>query len=376
MRATWIPESNAREALERAATIVDLSECGPEAALRLATWGVPLLVDADSGSAELIEDVYTFDRARSGSLLAAVTAAATTPAIGVSSVIKPKAPALPTEGPLVSLMIPTFNKPGTLREALESVQAQQYTNVEVIVVNDAGEPVDDVVADFRFARLVNMTENHPGRAWNAGYYATHGEYFGVLCDDDTLFPDHVSRLVEALDRTGAELAYADVLTVFLRGASPNWEAYGIDSLMNHVVDLDTLLVTNQIGTNSALLKRTILEQDGWLVDEGVPFSRDYALWLRLATRYDFVHVERITSCYTIRNSGQDQVSVRWSNRTLAAFEAIYKRFPVERRPVLQSRRAARLQEIGRVGSGLVTQPALEFSPAIPWPLNPSPRSSA
>jgi hypothetical protein len=369
----WLSPERAAEGLRRAKLIVDLTAYGPEASLRLAQWGVPLVADSESGAHELLTDVHLFDRRQSTPILEAVSAALTAQppaarqAAIAPSLIEPGPPKFLTDGPLVSLVIPTYNRPQMLRNALESVQRQWYSNIEAVVVNDGGEPLDKIVNGYSRARLVTMTANNPPRSINEGFRTAKGTYVGLLCDDDVLFPDHVAALVTALERSGETVVHADVLTAFLRGGDAEWTLYGLDSLMSRFVELGALLVNNQIGTNSVLFRRDAFPEGADTVDESVPFSRDYALWVKLASAFDFVHVERLTSIYTIRNQGSEQISTMWSEKTLSAFQAIYSKFPVHDRAVLASRREATLLQISRGQQGLVTQPAAELRP-MPWPL--------
>ena len=57
-------------------------------------------------------------------------------------------------GPLVSVMVPTYNRPLYLGEAIKSVLGQRYTNFEIIVIRDGGSEVRDVIEDFGDGRIV------------------------------------------------------------------------------------------------------------------------------------------------------------------------------------------------------------------------------
>jgi glycosyltransferase involved in cell wall biosynthesis len=70
-------------------------------------------------------------------------------------------------GPVVSVLIPTFNRPRYLSEALDSALNQSYRNLQVIVINDGGEDVGDIVDSFNDQRIVfiNRKENR-GKAFS------------------------------------------------------------------------------------------------------------------------------------------------------------------------------------------------------------------
>lgn len=368
--ATWFPPERGIDALQRARLIVDTNAAGSDSAVQLATWNVPLLADVESGAQEVLDGAVTYDRRRGTTLhdaaLAALGALPPRERAVFTSLAQPRRDELPENGPLVSVLIPTFSRAHMLKDSIESVMRQSYKNIETIVVNDAGDPIDELIASFPGVRLINMAENSPFHSLNTAFESATGTYVTILNDDDIYFPDHVASLVAALERSGCSVANADVMTAYLRGSGETWSAYGLESNMSRAVDAAALLISNQIGITSVMFRRSAIDE-GTLLEASVPYYRDYALWLRLAGLYDFVHVERITSCYTIRNEGAQQVSVMWNDRALRAYQAIYARYPIAGRPILQRRRDEMLGTIAQGHTGLNTQPAVQVRP-FSWPL--------
>jgi glycosyltransferase involved in cell wall biosynthesis len=116
--------------------------------------------------------------------------------------------------PLVSVLIPTFNRPQYLAEALAGVLGQSYHNLQVIVVNDGGEDVTDVVRSYGDPRLVfiNRKENR-GKAFslNEALGRAEGTYVAYLDDDDLYYPHHIETLVNTLENSGdCQVAYSDL----------------------------------------------------------------------------------------------------------------------------------------------------------------------
>lgn len=116
--------------------------------------------------------------------------------------------------PRVSIIMRTFNRPAMLRRALASVQAQTWENREVMVINDGGEDVADVIAEFDGMLDINYIsfspETKPGRcgAANAGMKAATGDYIAYLDDDDIYYPEHLSSLMQKVADTGARCVYS------------------------------------------------------------------------------------------------------------------------------------------------------------------------
>src|SRR5262245_61954525 len=93
---------------------------------------------------------------------------------------------------LVSTIIPVYNRAGMLREAVESVLAQTYRPIEIIVVDD--ESTDDTrcVAEAlastnsKEVRVIHQSNSGPGLAREAGRQASRGEFIQYLDSDDLL----------------------------------------------------------------------------------------------------------------------------------------------------------------------------------------------
>jgi hypothetical protein len=361
----------AAQALSRAKVVVDANAFNADTSVALAAWNVPIVADVESGAGELLEGVRGFDRRRAASIFEAVSSAlGAAPSIarrrdppGAQTQVAP----LLRDGPRVSIIVPTFDRPAMLRDSLESIARQTYRNVEAIVVVDGGPRLDALAADYPSVRFLYMLENDAVASCNAAFSQAGGDYVTFLNDDDLFFPHHVAALVTALERSGAAVANGDVLTAFLRGSDESWLLYGLESNMSRAVEASSLLVSNQIGMTSCMFRRAAIA-DGLPFDAIVPLTRDYALWMRLATEYDFVHVESITSCYTIRNQGARQQSIERSNLSLESYRVLYQRYPVENRPLLRQRREQILQSMSQGAMGLQSEPPAGEIRPVPWPL--------
>lgn len=105
---------------------------------------------------------------------------------------------------LVSVVIPTFNRAHLLPRALDSVQAQTYTNWEIIVVDDGGtDNTSEILPPgVRYFRQANAG---PGAARNLGIRHAQGGYISLLDSDDEYTPDHLATRVEILERENVDL---------------------------------------------------------------------------------------------------------------------------------------------------------------------------
>lgn len=116
--------------------------------------------------------------------------------------------------PLVSVVLPTYNRPDYLRFALSSAVAQTYRHLEIIVQDNAGD-IDPraVLAGFADPRIrYHRNAAHVAQTANvlAGCARARGEYLAILSDDDAWHPSFVATLVAALERDEAlVLAFCD-----------------------------------------------------------------------------------------------------------------------------------------------------------------------
>jgi glycosyltransferase involved in cell wall biosynthesis len=117
-----------------------------------------------------------------------------------------------SKSPLVTVIIPTYNRSATLSFALQSVRAQTLRDFEVLVVGDAcTDDSEKVVHKFRDPRFhwINLEKNSGGQ-WgpnNEGLKRAQGLYIAYLGHDDLWFPWHLSSLMTFVAKTGADLAY-------------------------------------------------------------------------------------------------------------------------------------------------------------------------
>ena len=204
-------------------------------------------------------------------------------------------------GPLVSIIIRTKDRSHLLANAVRSVATQTYANLEMVVVNDGGENIRDVVHSLSGdipIQYVNH-ERSMGRAAaaNSGLREAKGKYLNFLDDDDVLYPDHVACLVKHLEMTQEKVAFSNVQSVFFSGSPENPQNREKEELVfNFDYDPDRLLFENYIPIMSVLFsKETLASVKGF--SEDLTLFEDWDFWIRLSRRFSFQHVDRTTAEY-------------------------------------------------------------------------------
>jgi GT2 family glycosyltransferase len=202
----------------------------------------------------------------------------------------------PAPGPAVSVVVRTKDRPAELRRALASVAAQTRPPRQVVIVNDGGGEIGDVVDETLPDLSVTVVEFAAGvgrsRAAQAGLEAATGDLVCFLDDDDELDADHLEALVATLRRTGGRVAHADVRCM-TEGST------GEPTLLAGPLDPWRLPFENTMPIMSVLFDRALAVEAGGF-DAAMEYFEDWDLWLRLARLTTFEHCPRVTSTYHVR----------------------------------------------------------------------------
>src|SRR5260370_42068750 len=121
--------------------------------------------------------------------------------------------------PLVSVGIPTHNRPRMLAETLASVRAQTFTDYEIIVVSN-GESAEERRASQEAASgcvYLELDRGNVSAARNFGIERAKGEWIAILDDDDLWPPNKLERQVAEARRTGADMITGDFVEFYPDG---------------------------------------------------------------------------------------------------------------------------------------------------------------
>lgn len=117
----------------------------------------------------------------------------------------------------VSIITTCFNREGTICGAIESVLAQDYPDIEYIIVDGAStDGTLDIIKKYegRIAKIISEPDGGMYEAINKGIMAATGDVMGLLHSDDFLYDSHVvGRIVRRLEETGADFLYGNGLFV-------------------------------------------------------------------------------------------------------------------------------------------------------------------
>ncbi len=208
--------------------------------------------------------------------------------------------------PLVSVIVRTFNRRELLLRCLKSLEEQIYDQFEVIVINDAGEDVSQVVNSRTFPTryLTHETRKGKATALNTGFRHARGTYLTILDDDDVVYPDHLSILITAIENTGNRVVYTDSLLRIEEKQGDKWICREKRQEYSQPFDSALLMQTNYIPVLNVLFDHKLLKEYGY-VREDLEVLEDWELWSRFALATPFYHIKQVTAEYSQRMDGSN-----------------------------------------------------------------------
>lgn len=237
-----------------------------------------------------------------------------------------------THTPLVSVIIPTYNRADLLRDAIASVLAQDYPNVEVIVADDGStDHTADVVASFG-SRLTYLALPHrglPAATRNAAIAAAAGEYIAFLDSDDLFLSHKLSLQVPVLEANPhIGVAYSDGYFFDSAPSRPIGHALaGLATPSGNV--FGELLRANFLFMPLTLIRRALLENMGGFSEApDLVVAEDYDLWLRLATEIKFHYVPGDVAAIRMHTGNISANKLRIHHCILGILHRLDTQFPV------------------------------------------------
>ena len=217
-----------------------------------------------------------------------------------------------TGHPVVSVIVPTRDRPIMLTRAIASILAQSYQAFEILVIDDGEVSVASQVMALNHSGRIRYVWNGQRRersfSRNEGLQLSRGKYVAYLDDDDVFYPDHLKTLVDVLEKTGSKVAYTDACRAHQKKAPDGtYVTHRHDVPYSQDFDRDLILVGNFIPICSLMHERACLDTIG-LFDETLATHEDWDLLIRLSRHYTPRHIKRVTAEFSWRTDGSTTTS--------------------------------------------------------------------
>ena len=218
-------------------------------------------------------------------------------------------------GPLVTVLINTYNRPVYLCQALQSIFDQTYQNFEIILTRDGGLPVRDAIREFLNDRRLIFVDRDENRglpySFNQALKRAKGEYICYLGDDDIFYPFHIEVLLKAmLSQDKCQVVYSDLYKTHCR-VLDNGQRQVLAKNLEVSRDFDRMLMLqfNHALHVSLMHKKDLINKSGQY-NEDLNVLIDWDLTHRLSFYSDFLHIPVVTGEYYAPVENCDRISVQ------------------------------------------------------------------
>ena len=213
--------------------------------------------------------------------------------------------------PLVSINVVTYNQAGFLPETLDSILAQDYQNLEIVIADDASRDATPEIArtyakrDKRIKLVLSKKNGGVVVNCNRGLAACTGHYIIPFSGDDVMLPDKIRAQVEQLEANPkAAFSFHDM----------EWfeSATGQSTRLHHTQQnppartLPDLLKHNSIGGPAVMVRASLLPKGGY--NPTFPHAGDWLLWIEMALQHPFVYLDKPLVRYRRHTQNQTRIN--------------------------------------------------------------------
>lgn len=219
--------------------------------------------------------------------------------------------------PLVSVIIPTYNRLNFLKEAIHSVLNQTYSKFELIVMDDGST---DNTQEYLCSNNINTIRlNHsgkPGYVRNQGAKKARGKYIAFLDSDDLWKQDKIQKQIDYFNKNRK---------IVICHTKEIWDRKGkiiSQSKQQHKTSgniFESALKKCIIGPSTVMIEKKTFIDIG-MFRESLEIAEDYELWIRITSRY---HVGYLDEPLVIKRGGhEDQLSLKYGQVEIFRIKAL------------------------------------------------------
>lgn len=191
--------------------------------------------------------------------------------------------------PLISVVIPSYNRANTILQCLETVLNQSYPNIEVVIADDGS--TDETPALFenypdQRVRYYHYSPNMGAcHARNYGAQRSRGDYIAFQDSDDYWHPDKLQKQFDYLNGKNADFVFCGMNRVSEKGSRYYFPVSGFNEDEDAITQL---LLENRVGTQTMFMRREVWEEVRF--DEGFKRYQDWDFALRVAAKYELKYL--------------------------------------------------------------------------------------
>lgn len=236
--------------------------------------------------------------------------------------------------PLVSVVVITYNSAKTVIETLDSIEAQIYKNIELVISDDDSKDasvemchkwVDKNKNRFVRIKIITHTPNTGTSAnMNRAFSETQGEWIKVIAADDKLLKNCISDYVGYINsHPDANIVFSRVIGFGNIEAAKQWPFLNVKRFFDNLTPLQFRIVLstqNFLPAASVFLKKSVWKSLGGY-EESIPLLEDWPFWVKAMTYgYFFDFLDKETVAYRFSESSISQAIHPLSERYIDSNE--------------------------------------------------------
>ena len=225
------------------------------------------------------------------------------------------------ENPLVSVIIPTYNRAHFLRLTLESIVSQTYQNIEIFVIDDGSPNNEAEIVCKEFAKVSYCKINNsggPAKPRNVGIQKAKGKYLAFVDDDDIWLPNKLEKQVQILEQNpefGLVHGCCEVINnegilqgkIVGRPGKP--EVKHGDVNMRMIGNWTVMMPTS-------FVRREVVDKVGYFNEEMPAAGEDVEFWTRCSFETKFYYLDNPMVYYRIHNENISSQTKEYINLPL------------------------------------------------------------
>ncbi len=228
------------------------------------------------------------------------------------------------KAPLVTIIIPTYNRAKYITRAIESCLNQTYKNIEILIIDDCStdntQEVVENINDSRLKYYKNKINSWSCVSRNNWIKLSKGEYINFLDDDDELLPEKIELQLEKFRTSNIKNLW--VVT---------WDVEYKRSDINEVkknrkqgyIYKDLLKWYCVSGTQQMLIKKEVFEKVSF--DEKLESNQEYDLMIQISKYYNFDYINKVIA---LQYESENQISFNF-NKKLSWTRYLYLKYKLE-----------------------------------------------
>jgi len=204
--------------------------------------------------------------------------------------------------PQVSVIIPAYNQAQYLKDAIQSVLAQTYRDLEIIVIDDgSNDDTPQIAGQFKDSiHYVHQDNQGLAGARNTGIRCAYGNFIALLDSDDQWLPDYLEKM------TGLATRSPEAAVYYCQVRCMDADGHDLQQILGGpvkppVMMYQSLLRANFLIPSTILMRRSIMMEAG-LFDQSLRSCEDWDLWLRLLPKYSFIGTNDCLVRYRLHGS--------------------------------------------------------------------------